>query len=410
MATVNPYETMLGSVRKAAKTLKLDPNLIPLLTNPERVLEVSVPLKYDDGHVAVYRGYRVQYNGARGPYKGGIRYHQDVDLDEVKALAGWMTWKCAVVDLPYGGGKGGIAINPKLLSDAENERLTRTFARRLSPIVGPTVDIPAPDVNTTSQIMAWFRDEYEQVTGTSAPGVITGKPVDQGGSLGRDTATARGGVDVLLAYLKEIKRNPKGMTVAIQGYGNAGAHAAELLMGTGMIVVAVSDSKGAIHDPHGLDAAALAAHKAESGSVEGFPGSTALSPAELLTLDVDILVPAALENQLTKSNAPNVNASVVLELANGPTTPEADKILAKKRVVVIPDILANAGGVTVSYFEWKQNLDGEHWTLEDVQQSLHETMVRSLGAVLDAAAKHKTTLRNAAYLVAVKRVADALHV
>lgn len=410
MAKVNPFQSMITSVTEASKSLNLDPNILPVLTAPERIIQVSVPLTHDDGTVKVYTGYRVQYNSARGPYKGGLRYHQDVDLDEVKALAGWMTWKCAVVDLPLGGGKGGIAIDPKPLSEAEKERLTRTFARRLAPVVGPTVDIPAPDVNTTGQIMAWFRDEYEQATGTDAPGVITGKPVGQGGSLGRDTATAQGGVDVLLAYLKATGKDPQDMTVAVQGYGNAGQHAAELLAAAGMVIVAASDSKGAVHVAKGFDPVAMAKHKQSNGSVQDFPGSKALSNAELLALDVDVLVPAALENQLTKDNAGQVQASVILELANGPTTPEADEILAQRKIVVIPDILANAGGVTVSYFEWQQNQAGEVWTLEDVHAKLHATMAQSLKAVLDASQQHNTTLRKAAYLVAVQRVANALTV
>lgn len=408
MARVNPFESMVASVRDAATALKLDANLLPILTSPERVVQVQVPLRRDNGSVVVYEGYRVQYNSARGPYKGGIRYHQDVDLDEVKALAGWMTWKCAVVGVPYGGGKGGITVNPKDLSAGEKERLTRAFTRRIAPVIGPRQDIPAPDVNTTGQIMAWIADEYQRVTGRDDRGVITGKPLALGGSAGRDTATARGGVDVLLAYLAETKRDPKGLTVAIQGYGNAGAHAARILTEAGMVVVATSDSKGAIYRREGLAIDELDRIKQDKGSVSAYPSADQITNEELLELDVDVLVPAALENQLTKDNAKRVKATIVLELANGPTTPDADTILAKNNVVVIPDILANAGGVTVSYFEWTQNIAGYYWTREDVEAKLRHVMETSLREVLATATKHKTTLRKGAYLVAVQRVAEAI--
>ncbi|MGI6103592.1 MAG: Glu/Leu/Phe/Val family dehydrogenase [Patescibacteria group bacterium] len=407
MAKVNPFASMVASVEAAAKTLNLNPGTTALLTNPERTVAVSVPLRHDDGHVAVYEGYRVQYNAARGPYKGGIRFHPEVDLDEVKALAGWMTWKCAVVDVPYGGGKGGITVDPKQLSDGEKERLTRAFARHITPFIGPQVDIPAPDVNTNGQIMAWIMDEYARATQQHDPGVITGKPLELGGSLGRDTATAQGGVDVLLAYLRSTGQNPADKTVAIQGFGNAGEHAARILAGAGMTVIAISDSRGGTWNPSGLDLDAVRAAKREHGSVQHYANGKAISNSEILELDVDILVPAALENQLTKENAKNVQANIVLELANGPTTPDADKILKKSGVVVIPDILANAGGVTVSYFEWTQNIAGYYWSRDEVQARLARKMEAALSAILESVAKHKVTLREAAYLVAVERVARA---
>lgn len=407
MAKVNPYESMLESVKTAAKTLKLDGNTTELLTHPERIVEVRVPVKHDDGKIKVYEGYRVQYSSARGPYKGGIRYHQQVDIDEVKALAGWMTWKCAVADVPYGGGKGGITVDPKKLSQTELERLTRAFTRRLVPFVGPHVDVPAPDVNTNGQTMAWFMDEYSRATGQHDPGVITGKPLALGGSLGRDTATAQGGADVLLKYFAETKQDPQGMTVAIQGFGNAGQHMANILVQAGMKVVAVSDSRGGTYNPDGLYIASVAANKAKTGEVSKFPGGKAISNDDLLILPVDVLVPAALENQLTKENAGKVKAKLIIELANGPTTPEADAVFDKKGIPVIPDILANAGGVTVSYFEWTQNVSGNYWSLDEVQSKLKHKMESSLADVLKASTEHKVSLRKGAYLVAVKRVAEA---
>lgn len=407
MSTINPYESMLESVRTAARTLKLDANTTELLTHPERIVEVRVPVKHDDDHIKVYEGYRVQYSSARGPYKGGIRYHQNVDLDEVKALAGWMTWKCAVVDVPYGGGKGGITVDPKKLSQTELERLTRAFTRRLVPFVGPHVDVPAPDVNTNSQTMAWFMDEYSRATGQHDPGVITGKPLALGGSLGRDTATAQGGADVLLKYYAETNQDLHGKTVAIQGFGNAGQHMADILVHAGMKVVAVSDSRGGTYNPDGLFITSVAATKSKTGEVSKFPGGKPISNAELLLLDVDVLVPAALENQLTGENADKVRAKLIVELANGPTTPEADAVFDRKGIPVIPDILANAGGVTVSYFEWTQNVSGTYWSLVDVQAKLKTKMEASLADVLHASTDHKVSLRKGAYLVAVKRVAEA---
>ncbi|MBI4023059.1 Glu/Leu/Phe/Val dehydrogenase [Candidatus Berkelbacteria bacterium] len=405
---VNPFDSMVASVTEAAKTLKLSPNLLPILTSPERMVEVRVPLRHDDGTVSVYEGYRVQYSSARGPYKGGIRYHQNVDLDEVKALAGWMAWKCAVVDVPYGGGKGGIAIDPKPLSVGELERLTRTFTRRIAPFVGPHVDIPAPDVNTNSQTMAWFMDEYSRTTGQHDFGVITGKPLQLGGSLGRDTATAQGGAYVLLRHLAKQDRKAQGLTVAIQGFGNAGRHAATILEQAGLTIVAVSDSQGGIYNPKGLNLAHVGLAKDEHGSVTKYCGAQAVSNEALLGLEIDILIPAALEHQLTTTTAGTVKASIILELANGPTTPEADRMLEQNGTIVIPDILANAGGVTVSYFEWTQNISGHYWTAREVQDRLKERMEQSYEAIAQMAKEQTVSLRRAAYLVAVTRVAEAL--
>lgn len=405
---INPFESMVKSVEEAAETLQIDAAIRPLLTSPERIVEVQVPLKKDDGSVVALTGYRVQYSSARGPFKGGIRYHQNVNLDEVKALAGWMTWKCAVADIPYGGGKGGITVNPKELSVGENERMTRAFARRIAPFIGPRVDVPAPDVNTNSQTMAWIMDEYEQVTGMHNEAVITGKPLELGGSQGRDTATAQGGVDVLLAYLKQTNQDPTGKTVAIQGFGNAGAHMANLLDEAGMLIVAVSDSKGGTHQAEGLDLKTIAELKKDRKSVQEYRAGKVVSNAELLELPVDILIPAALENQLTAENADRVQAKLILELANGPTTPEADAVFEKKGIPLIPDILANAGGVTVSYFEWSQNITGYYWTHKEVMAKLKAKMETALAAILNLTDKHHTTIRKGAYLVAVQRVGEAL--
>ncbi len=406
---INPFETMVASVEEAAETLAIDPHVRPLLTTPERVVEVQVRLKCDDGSVKVLTGYRVQYSSARGPYKGGIRYHQDVNLDEVKALAGWMTWKCAVADVPYGGGKGGITVNPKKLSAAENERMTRSFTRRIAPFIGPHVDVPAPDVNTNAQTMAWIMDEYERFTGQHDKAVITGKPLELGGSQGRDTATAQGGTDVLLAYLKQTKQDPKGKTVAIQGFGNAGSHMTELLTAAGITVVAVSDSQGGTYREGGLDLAAITKIKTRRGAtVQEYADGKKITNAEILELPVDILIPAALENQLTGENASKVQAKLILELANGPTTPEADAIFERKGIPLIPDILANSGGVTVSYFEWAQNVAGFYWTRDEVMSKLKVKIESALAAILEQAEHYKTTIRKGAYLIAVKRVAEAL--
>lgn len=393
------------------------------MANPERIIQVAVPVRMDDGSVRVFEGFRVQHNSARGAYKGGLRYHPAVDMDEVKALALWMTMKNAVIDVPFGGGKGGVAVDPKSLSQAELERLTRVFARALSPVIGPERDVPAPDVNTNGVIMSWFRDEYEKIIGASAPGVVTGKPLGQGGSEGRIEATGFGGCYALLRVLERLGIDSKGKTVAVQGFGNVGSYFARAAHAAGMKVVAVSDSKGGIYIPDGIpDIEAVERCKQESGKVAGCycvgsvcdvsnlasMGGRDIAPEEVLELPVDIVVPAALENAITEENAPHITATFVLELANGPTTLAGDAVLAgRKDMTVIPDILANAGGVAVSYFEWYQNMHDESWTKDDVLAKLKEKMVTATDAVFDTAQAHQVTLRDAAYMTALTRIGSA---
>jgi glutamate dehydrogenase (NAD(P)+) len=391
----------------AADRLDLDPNLRAVLREAERELIVSVPVRMDDGTVQVYRGYRVQHNLGRGPSKGGLRYHQDVTLNEVRALAMWMTWKCAVVGIPYGGGKGGVAVDPKQLSMRELEGLTRRFATNISVIIGPQSDIPAPDVNTNAQTMAWIMDTYSMHVGYTVPGVVTGKPVSLGGSEGRVEATGRGCVVTISEAARHIGLDIIGATIAVQGFGNAGSVAAGLLDRMGARVVAVSDTQGGIHAAGGLDIAAVKAWKAEHDTVVGFPGAEDISNAALLELDVDVLVPAALESQISADNAERVRARIVAEAANGPTTPDADEILWRKGVFMIPDILCNAGGVTVSYFEWVQDLNRDQWSEEIVNSKLTAIMVRSFGEVLAMAEHEGVDMRTGAYLLAVDRVAKA---
>jgi glutamate dehydrogenase (NAD(P)+) len=391
----------------AAEKLALDPGLRRVLRVPKRELTVNFPVTMDDGHVEVFTGYRVQHNVSRGPAKGGIRYHQDVTLDEVRALSMWMTWKCAVVNIPYGGGKGGVIVDPKQLSMRELEGMTRRFATEISPLIGPDRDIPAPDVNTNSQTMAWIMDTFSMHHGYTISGVVTGKPIAIGGSLGRNEATARGAVFTLLQASRALKIPLAGARIAVQGYGNAGSIAAELLAAEGSTIVAVSDSSGGIHNPAGLDPAKVSAWKREHGTVVGFPGSTEVSNAELLELPCDILVPAALENQITQANAPRIQAKIIAEAANGPTTPEADAILYDRGVFLIPDILCNAGGVTVSYFEWVQDMQSFFWTEERINESLKGIMDQAFEAVYAMAQRHEVDMRTAAYMVAVARVAEA---
>ena len=391
----------------AADRLDLDPNLRAVLREAERELIVSVPVRMDDGRVQVFRGYRVQHNLGRGPSKGGLRYHQDVTLNEVRALAMWMTWKCAVVGIPYGGGKGGVAVDPKQLSMRELEGLTRRFATNISVIIGPQSDIPAPDVNTNAQTMAWIMDTYSMHVGYTVPGVVTGKPVSLGGSEGRVEATGRGCVVTISEAARHIGLDIIGATIAVQGFGNAGSVAASLLDSMGARVVAVSDTQGGIHAAGGLDIRAVKAWKAEHDTVVGFPGAASISNAALLELDVDVLVPAALESQISADNAERVKARIVAEAANGPTTPDADEILWRKGVFMIPDILCNAGGVTVSYFEWVQDLNRDQWSEEIVNSKLTAIMVRSFAEVLAMAEHEGVDMRTGAYLLAVDRVANA---
>jgi glutamate dehydrogenase (NAD(P)+) len=391
----------------AAQQLDLDPGLRRVLRVPKRELTVNFPVTMDDGSVRVFTGHRVQHNLSRGPAKGGIRYHQDVTLDEVRALAMWMTWKCAVVNIPYGGGKGGVIVDPKQLSQRELEGLTRRFTTEISPIIGPDRDIPAPDVNTNAQTMAWIMDTYSMHHGYTIPGVVTGKPISIGGSLGRNEATARGAVFTLQQASRALNIPLAGATVAIQGYGNAGSIAATLLADEGATIIAVSDSSGGIINRAGLDPAKVNAWKREHGTVVGFPGSDAVSNTEILELECDILVPAALENQITHVNADRVHAKIVAEAANGPTTPEADAILYDKGVFVIPDILCNAGGVTVSYFEWVQDMQSFFWTEARINESLKEIMDRAFEDVHRMSTNREVDMRTAAYMVAVDRVAEA---
>jgi glutamate dehydrogenase (NAD(P)+) len=391
----------------AAEKLDLDDGMRRVLRVPQRELTVNFPVTMDDGEVQVFTGHRVQHNVSRGPAKGGIRYHQDVTLDEVRALAMWMSWKCAVVNIPYGGGKGGVVVDPKKLSTREVEGLTRRFTTEISPLIGPDRDIPAPDVNTNAQTMAWIMDTYSMHHGYTIAGVVTGKPIAVGGSLGRNEATARGAVFTLQRWSAVTKSPLADARVAIQGFGNAGSIAATLLAAEDATIVAVSDSQGGIHNTSGLDPSKVNSWKQEHGTVVGFPGAETVTNREILEVDCDILVPAALENQITRHNAPNVRAKVIAEAANGPTTPEADEILHDRGVFMIPDILCNAGGVTVSYFEWVQDMQSFFWTEERINESLKEIMDRAFEAVHDMSGRHEVDMRTAAYMVAVARVAEA---
>ena len=406
-APINAWQVAQRQFDLAAEMLNLDPGLRRVLREPRRELTVHFPVHMDDGNVQVFTGFRVQHNLGRGPAKGGIRYHQAVTLDEVKALAMWMTWKCAVVGIPYGGGKGGVIVDAKKLSKKELEGLSRRFFTEISVLIGPERDIPAPDVNTTPQIMAWFMDTYSMHTGYTVPGVVTGKPISLGGSEGRNEATARGCVFTVVKAAEHLGIDLKSSTVAVQGYGNAGAIAAQLMAAEGSTVVAVSDSTGGIRNMAGLDPDKVLAWKKEHGTVQGFPGAEDISNAELLETQCDILIPAAYENQITARNASSVKAKIVAEAANGPTTPEADEILYERGVFMIPDILCNAGGVTVSYFEWVQDLNRDHWTEVEVNAKLKVIMDKAFAEVLAQSQKHGVNMRTGAYLNAVQRVADA---
>ena len=392
----------------AAQKLNLDPKITEILSDCERVMEVSMPIKMDDGSVKTFKGWRAQHNSAVGPAKGGIRYHPDVYPDEVKALSMWMTYKCNVVGLPFGGGKGGIAVDPHKLSKRELEALTRAYTRKIAPIIGDDKDIPAPDVYTTPQIMSWIMDEFSVLNGRNVPGVITGKPIINGGSIGRDKATGRGCMFVIKEAAKKIGLDLNGAKVAIQGFGNAGTFAAILLKQQGCKIVAVSDTKGGIYVEEGIDPQAVIDYKAAHQSVVGFPGSQTITNEELLTSDVDILVPAAFENQINEKLAPNVKAKIIGEAANNPTTPEADVVLFAKGVLVIPDILASAGGVTVSYFEWVQNLSNYYWSEEEVTTKLEAMMVKAFNTVYEMHQKKSVDMRNAALMVAISRVVEAM--
>lgn len=405
------FENTLQQIDKAAKLMKLDVNVEKTLRNPERIIELSVPVKMDNGSLRIFKGIRVQHNSIRGPYKGGIRFHPTVDLDEVKALATWMTMKCAVVDIPLGGGKGGIIVDPKELSPRELESMTREFTRGLAPFIGPEMDIPAPDVYTTPQIMAWIADEYSKYQGKNVLGVVTGKPLCAGGSVGRETATSQGGVYILAEYMKEHGKDPCDATVVVQGFGNAGSHVANMLHKAGFKVIAVSDSKGALYCEGGLTPDEALSCKTDSGKVgECFVAGEncrMISNEELLELECDVLVLSAMENMIDKDNAEKVKARLILELANGPTTPEADVILERRGIDVIPDILANAGGVTVSYFELVQNKMNYYWTEEEVNEKLQSKMSLAWHSVASNAKKYTCSYRVAAFITAMKRLEDA---
>lgn len=407
--SLNPFVIAQKQLDEAAEKLGLDKGTQDFLRWPQREFKVTLPVKMDDGSVKVFHGYRVQYNNSRGPTKGGLRWHPDETIDTVRALAAWMTWKTAVVDIPLGGGKGGVTCNPKEMSDGEKERLARAYIRQVGRILGVTKDVPAPDVYTTPQIMAWMMDEYETIEKENHPGMITGKPIPIGGSQGRGDATARGGIYIVREASKIKGIDPAKATYAVQGFGNAGQFAATLhkeILGGGKLV-AVSDSSGGIYSAVGFDPHELVNYKLTNGKVTGYPGSEPISNDDLLELGVDILYPSALENVITAKNADRIKAKITCELANGPTTPEADEILFKNDVFVMPDFLANAGGVTVSYFEQVQNTYNFYWELDDVHKMLDTKMTKAFNAVYDMYKKYNVNMRVAAYMVAVQRVAEA---
>jgi glutamate dehydrogenase (NAD(P)+) len=410
-STINPFEVALKQLDEAAKLIKLDKGLHQVLASPKRVLTVSLPVKMDKGEIRVFTGYRSQHNDARGPYKGGIRYHPQVTIDEVKALSMWMTWKCAVADIPYGGGKGGIICNPKEMSDGELERMTRRYAYAIADIIGPHTDIPAPDVYTGGKEMAWIMDTYSALKGNFVqPEIITGKPIAIGGSLGRNEATGRGLGFTVREAAKKLKINMKTATVAVEGFGNAGQFASQFVEEQGAKVIAASDSRGGVYNKAGMEVAALRKHKERTGSVVGFPGAKSMSNEELLETECTILIPAALENQITGKNASKVKAKIMAEAANGPTTPEADDILYRNKILIIPDILANGGGVTVSYFEWLQNLRRDYWTEAEVNERLDKNITKAFLDVYDTHEKYSVNMRKASTVLAVNRVVEAVKI
>ncbi|HKN35945.1 MAG TPA: Glu/Leu/Phe/Val dehydrogenase [Terriglobales bacterium] len=407
---LNSFRIAMRQFDTAAERSNLDPGLREVLRRPRRALSLSLPVKMDDGSLRVFEGFRVQHSSVRGPCKGGIRYHPNVTFDEVKALASWMTWKCAIVNIPFGGAKGGIVCDPHKLSKNELEHLTRRYAYEISPIIGPDKDIPAPDVYTDSQVMAWIMDTYSMTHGSSAPGVVTGKPTFLGGSFGRNEATARGCWFVIRSACEVMGISLDRATVAIQGFGNAGSIAAELLSRQGAKIIAVSDSRGGILNRAGLRVPELLQQKVKTGSVVNFPDSEPIDGQAILELQCDILIPAALENQITLDNADRIRARIVAEAANGPTTPDADAVLHERGIMVIPDILANAGGVTVSYFEWVQDLQELFWDEDDVNRRLERVMVKAFTDVHATAKKYDADMRTGAYILAIDRVATATRV
>jgi glutamate dehydrogenase (NAD(P)+) len=407
----NPYQNALKQLDETAKLINLDPGIHKILSKPKRILTVSLPVKMDDGHIEVFTGFRSQHNDARGPFKGGIRYHPQVSIEEVMALSMWMTWKCAIVDIPLGGGKGGIICNPKELSQGERERLTRRYAYSISDIIGPHTDIPAPDVYTGGEEMAWIMDTYSTLKGNyNQPEIITGKSIPIGGSLGRTEATGRGVSIVVREAAKKLNIQMNGAAVVVQGFGNAGQYAAKLVEEQGAKIIAVSDTKGAIINKNGFKVDELIRYKTENKTIKGFNGSTEITNEELLTTECTVLIPAALENQITKDNASKINTKIIAEAANGPTTPEADNILYQNKILVIPDVLANSGGVTVSYFEWLQNLRREYWTENNVNERLDSILTKAFRDIYDAHLQYNTNMRTASIASAVKRVAEAIKI
>jgi glutamate dehydrogenase (NAD(P)+) len=403
----DPWEVAIEQFDTAADKLHLDPNMRGILRECQRELTVHFPVRMQDGAVKVFTGYRVQHNTSRGPGKGGIRYHPSATLGEVKALAMWMTWKCAVVGIPYGGAKGAVICDPKNMTLQQVETLTRRYTTEIALLIGPDRDIPAPDVNTNAQTMAWIMDTYSMHAGHTVPAVVTGKPLSIGGSEGRNEATARGAVYTIIEASKHLGLDLEGARVVVQGFGNAGSFSAKLMAELGAVVVGLSDTQGGIHNPKGIDPNKVDAYKRETGTVVGLPGTEKVTNSELLELQCDILIPAAIENQIGEHNAPRVKAKLVAEAANGPTSPEADRILYDKGIFLIPDILCNAGGVTVSYFEWVQDLQNLFWREATINARLKEVMVKSFNDVLQMSLKNKVNMRTAAYMVAVARVADA---
>lgn len=403
----NPFENALNQLRRATEAQRFPADFIARISRPDRELRITIPVTMDDGHTEKFEGYRVQHNNARGPYKGGIRYHRDTDINEVKALAFWMALKCAVANIPMGGGKGGITVDPKKLSKRELEALSRGWVRGMANNIGPHKDVPAPDVNTTPEIMGWMNDEFMKISGEKTLATFTGKPIALGGSEGRGQATGLGGFYVF-DHLRKKYSLPEKCAVVVQGFGNVGGNAAEIFAQHGHKIIAISDSKNGVVNDAGLDIKALAEHKKKNGMLEGFPGSRRVSNEELLELPCDVLIPAALENQITEKNAKNIKAKLILELANGPITPEADEILFKNKIPVVPDILANSGGVIVSTFEWEQNLKNGHWSEKGVFEKLRNILDREADIVHKKSEELKTDLRRAAFVVALERIAKAM--
>lgn len=404
---INPFENALAQLARATSLKKFSDELILRLNSPEREINISIPVQMDSGKTEIFKGYRVQYSSVRGPYKGGIRFHPEADINEVRALAFWMAIKCAVADIPLGGGKGGINVDPKKLSKGELERLSRGWVRGMYPVLGPHTDIPAPDVNTTPEIMAWMSDEYKKLTGDNTNATFTGKPIEKGGSEGRGAATGMGGYLVYEAVRESLKL-PQSAKIVIQGIGNVGGNAGKIFHEHGHTILAMSDSKGGVFNKDGLDPEAVENYKNKNGSLKGFSGGRQITNDELLELECDLLIPAALENQITGYNVKNIKAKAVLELANGPTTPEADDRFLERGITVFPDILANSGGVIVSSFEWEQNLKCEHWTEEEVQKKLKNILDKETKNILNRAKEFKTDMRRAAFIVAMERIEKAL--